>query len=67
MQNRQGKIRIEDLPADLQAKVRKRLPQPTKEDITKGAVAVLNALRETGLPVTAWGRILDTAKKWLKR
>lgn len=66
MQNRQG-IQLEDLPRELQDKVKKRLPPPSKEDITKGAVAVLNALRETGLPVTAWGRILDTAKRWLKR
>lgn len=65
MGNRQPKIRIEDLSPEVQRGVRKRVSSPTKEDITRGAVAVLNALSETGLPVTVWGRILDTAKKWL--
>ena len=64
MANNKG-VNINDLPKEARERIRSRLPGPTKEEVTRATVAVLNALNATGLPVSAWWRALEMAKRWL--
>ncbi len=38
----------------------------TKDEVTRASVTVLHTLVGTGLPVSAWAKVLDMAKAWLK-
>jgi len=64
MANNKG-VHINDLPKEAQERIKGRLPAPNKEEVTRATVAVLNALNATGLPVSAWWRALELAKRWL--
>lgn len=58
-------VHIEDLPTETRNQIKKHL-KPSRDTITRAAVAVLAALNQNDLDIKHWPRVLDLVRKWLK-